>query len=148
MNLLKLWDFGASADQVQAVVRLKAAMAAARELGGCDFYPALEASVSLGRQLIFSGEPQLAGPGQALMLDTHTRLVRTKGELTSSTLTALSNLLGSKLMQPLPQHMHREAAAKARAMLEAMGTPYPANASFLALSDQALAAIQVWFKRR
>ena len=67
-SLWDLWGQGTIPDLLPAVLRLKAALAAARVLGGCDFSPALEASLLLACQLLVSGVPQLLGPGQALML--------------------------------------------------------------------------------
>jgi hypothetical protein len=138
-TLISSYTLGTMLEQsrtpVHATLQLKAALATARELGGCDFLPALLCSTTLARCMLLSGHH---GPGLALILDTHTRLARTMGALSLTTLVALNCLLNA---QPFSQRMLSEAALRARAALQGLGIPIPASASTLGMIELAVGAI-------
>ena len=119
-------------DPVQAIVQAKAALAIARELGGCNSLPALQASTALALTLCCSCLPEA---GLGLILDTHARLARTRGELHWCTISALRLLLCCS--QPTP-----EVALRARTALGCMGVPTTAATSPQDLVTLALVAVE------
>jgi hypothetical protein len=110
------------AGMLEAASLLKAALATARELEGCNGATALRVSTALGSCHHSRG---LLEDSFSLLDDTHTRLASKCGALDPATLAALLPLLDT--LTALRRHSVAEPLA--RGLLARMDVPFPPTAS-------------------